>query len=229
MSKRGPETALNLKSSIVLRQARATGQCGGTMMMRTFFCTVVISLSPALLRIDALMTIVHAPSYRRRDLRCSFLRMTPGAPDHHPQQAAELKDDDGATDKNGLLPTIQKDDASSDDAPPSPLPIAAATTDNDDILTLLRPSAQCDPTQLSGTHLAYIGDCVYELFVRSKVVWPPKTTTALQARAVGLVNGRGKNGCGRDDASMMNDDKYSYFVLFHRYCKAKMAAAQTTC
>jgi hypothetical protein len=194
-SKRGLETALNLRSIIVFRPAERQEPCGGTMMMRTFFCIVVISLSPALSRIDALMTIVHTPFFRRRDVGYSFfLRMTtitPGAADQHQQQqAAEFKGDDGAADKNGLLPKIQKEEAgANDDALPSPLPIAAATMD-DDILTLLRPSPQCDPTQLSGTHLAYIGDCVYELFVRSKVVWPPKTTTALQERAVGLVNGR---------------------------------------
>jgi hypothetical protein len=57
------------------------------------------------------------------------------------------------------------------------------------ILEFLRPSVQCDASQLSGTHLAYIGDGVYELFVRSKLVWPPKSTTDLQNRAVGLVKG----------------------------------------
>jgi hypothetical protein len=58
------------------------------------------------------------------------------------------------------------------------------------ILDLLRPSAQCDATQMSGTHLAYIGDCVYELFVRSKLVWPSKKTVDMQQQVVSLVNGK---------------------------------------
>jgi hypothetical protein len=66
--------------------------------------------------------------------------------------------------------------------------------DNIIILEFLRPSVQCDASQLSGTHLAYIGDSVYELFERSKLVWPPKTTTDLQHRAVGLICAIGING-----------------------------------
>jgi hypothetical protein len=72
-------------------------------------------------------------------------------------------------------------------------PPAAALADKM-ILEFLRPSEKCDASQLSGTHLAYIGDGVYELFVRSKLVWPPKSTTDLQNRAVGLVKGMWRIG-----------------------------------
>jgi len=40
---------------------------------------------------------------------------------------------------------------------------------------------------MSGTELAYIGDVVYELFVRSRHVWPSKRTSDLQNTVVGLV------------------------------------------
>jgi hypothetical protein len=80
-------------------------------------------------------------------------------------------------------------DRQQDNEQPPPPPPAAAIVADQMILEFLRPSVQCDASQLSGTHLAYIGDGVYELFVRSKLVWPPKSTTDLQQRAVGLVKG----------------------------------------
>lgn len=52
-----------------------------------------------------------------------------------------------------------------------------------------RPDPSCEPSQMSGTDLAYIGDCVYELFVRSRVVWPSMRTSDLHQRVVRLVNG----------------------------------------
>jgi hypothetical protein len=54
---------------------------------------------------------------------------------------------------------------------------------------LLRPFETCDVDRMSGTDLAYIGDVVYELFVRSRTVWPPKRTADLQQQAVALVRG----------------------------------------
>jgi hypothetical protein len=54
---------------------------------------------------------------------------------------------------------------------------------------LLLPSASCDVGQMSTTDLAYIGDVVYELFIRSRTVWPPKRTSDLQLQVVALVRG----------------------------------------
>ena len=65
-------------------------------------------------------------------------------------------------------------------------------SDNDhetDIFGILTPHPT-DVTQMSGTDLAYIGDVVFELFVRSHYVWPPKRTTALQTLAVECVRGK---------------------------------------
>ena len=43
--------------------------------------------------------------------------------------------------------------------------------------------------QLSGTDLAYIGDVVYELYIRTRTVWPLKRTSDLQQQVVALVRG----------------------------------------
>jgi hypothetical protein len=55
---------------------------------------------------------------------------------------------------------------------------------------LLLPNAKCTPTQMSPTSLAYIGDSVFELFVRSRYVWPTRRTTDLQILVVGRVRGK---------------------------------------
>mmetsp|Transcript_57070 Transcript_57070/g.64652 ORF Transcript_57070/g.64652 Transcript_57070/m.64652 type:complete len:226 (+) Transcript_57070:52-729(+) len=55
------------------------------------------------------------------------------------------------------------------------------------LLELLSPSNSCSVNQMSGTDLAYIGDVVFELFVRSRHVWPSKRTSDLQNLVVGSV------------------------------------------
>lgn len=57
------------------------------------------------------------------------------------------------------------------------------------LLNLLSPPPPCDVDRMSSTDLAYVGDVVYELLVRSKKVWPPKRTSHLQSQVVGLVRG----------------------------------------
>ena len=61
--------------------------------------------------------------------------------------------------------------------------------DSKSLVEFLSPSSSCRVNQMSGTDLAYIGDVVYELFVRSRHVWPSKRTTDLQNTVVGIVNG----------------------------------------
>jgi hypothetical protein len=55
---------------------------------------------------------------------------------------------------------------------------------------LLLPSTSCDVGQMSTSDLAYIGDVVYELFIRSRTVWPSKRTSELQLQVVALVRGK---------------------------------------
>lgn len=57
------------------------------------------------------------------------------------------------------------------------------------LFDLLSPMNSCSVNQMSGTDLAYIGDVVFELFVRSRHVWPSKRTSDLQNTVVGLVRG----------------------------------------
>jgi hypothetical protein len=57
------------------------------------------------------------------------------------------------------------------------------------LFPLLFPSNNCTMDQVSPTAMAYIGDVVYELFARSRYVWPAKRTTDLQNSVVNLVRG----------------------------------------
>lgn len=52
---------------------------------------------------------------------------------------------------------------------------------------LLTPIDTCKVNQMSGTDLAYIGDVVFELFIRSRHVWPSKRTSDLQNTVVAIV------------------------------------------
>jgi hypothetical protein len=57
------------------------------------------------------------------------------------------------------------------------------------LLENLSPSPNRKVEQMSSTDLAYVGDAVYELSVRSWAVWPPKRTSDLQIQVVELVRG----------------------------------------
>jgi hypothetical protein len=72
----------------------------------------------------------------------------------------------------------------------------------------LSPSQDCDVSQLGPTALAYLGDVVFELFVRSKIVWPPRRTSDLQDQVVSLV--RGENGCSYRNVSLKARPAYNY-------------------
>ncbi|KAL3939090.1 MAG: hypothetical protein SGBAC_006135, partial [Bacillariaceae sp.] len=52
---------------------------------------------------------------------------------------------------------------------------------------LLVPNNTCKVDQMSGTDLAYIGDAVFELFIRSRHVWPSRRTSELQTTVVAVV------------------------------------------
>lgn len=45
---------------------------------------------------------------------------------------------------------------------------------------LLRPFELCRINQMSAQDLAYIGDVIYELMVRSRHVWPTRKTSSMQ-------------------------------------------------
>jgi len=54
-------------------------------------------------------------------------------------------------------------------------------------IPLLLPSPKCNPTQMSPTSLAYIGDVVFEMFARCRYVWPTRRTSDLQNVVVAKV------------------------------------------
>lgn len=54
---------------------------------------------------------------------------------------------------------------------------------------LLLPSPKCDVNQVGPTALAYIGDVVFELMVRTRHIWPTRRTSDLQRQVVALVRG----------------------------------------
>ena len=77
----------------------------------------------------------------------------------------------------------------------SPLNSSNSDGDSDDepklrsLSELLMPNPKCNPTQMSPTSLAYIGDSVFELFARSGYVFPSRRTTDLQKIVVEKVRG----------------------------------------
>ena len=61
---------------------------------------------------------------------------------------------------------------------------------NGDLFTeLMSPISSAQPDQMSASSLAYLGYVVFELFIRSRYVWPQRRMPVLQNTVVGLVNG----------------------------------------
>ncbi len=73
------------------------------------------------------------------------------------------------------------------------------------LLEFLSPMSSCKVNQMSGTDLAYVGDAVFELFIRSRHVWPSKRTSDLQNTVVGIVRG-----------TLFGDSMFRETVLFFK-------------
>ena len=54
---------------------------------------------------------------------------------------------------------------------------------------LMTPSS-AQPDQMSASALAYLGDVLFELFIRSRYVWPNRKMSALQNKVVSIVRGK---------------------------------------
>ncbi|KAL9181185.1 hypothetical protein ACHAXT_009990 [Thalassiosira profunda] len=54
-------------------------------------------------------------------------------------------------------------------------------------LELMSPIDTAKPDQMSTSSLAYLGDVAFELFVRSRYVWPNRRMSDLQNKVVSLV------------------------------------------
>ena len=57
---------------------------------------------------------------------------------------------------------------------------------------LMSPITSAKPDQMSASSLAYLGDVLYELFVRSRYVWPSRRMSDLQNTVVSIVRGKWK-------------------------------------
>ena len=55
---------------------------------------------------------------------------------------------------------------------------------------LMSPINTVKPEQMSASSLAYLGDVVFELFVRSRYVWPSRRMSDLQNKVVSVVRGK---------------------------------------
>ena len=62
-------------------------------------------------------------------------------------------------------------------------------TDPSMFFELMSPIDSVKPDQMSAAALAYLGDVVFELFVRSRYVWPSRRMSDLQNKVVSLVRG----------------------------------------
>jgi hypothetical protein len=58
------------------------------------------------------------------------------------------------------------------------------------ILELMSPISSAKPEQLSASSLAYLGDVLFELFVRSRYIWPSRRMSDLQNKVVSVVRGK---------------------------------------
>ena len=55
---------------------------------------------------------------------------------------------------------------------------------------LMSPITTVKPDQMSASAQAYLGDVVFELFVRSRYVWPSRRMSNLQNKVVSVVRGK---------------------------------------
>jgi hypothetical protein len=58
------------------------------------------------------------------------------------------------------------------------------------ILELISPISSAKPDQMSASSLAYLGDVLFELFVRSRYIWPSRRMSDLQNKVVSVVRGK---------------------------------------
>ena len=63
------------------------------------------------------------------------------------------------------------------------------TNDPSRFFELISPSCSVKPDQMNASTLAYLGDVVFELFIRSRYVWPERRMSDLQNKVVSLVRG----------------------------------------
>jgi hypothetical protein len=129
------------------------------------------------------------PALQRESLSRSIHRQTKGPPPQFDAQSCRMH--------AGSAPHEQNHEH--DDDRPS-------------LLEIFSPSSGCKVEQMSSTDLAYVGDALYELTVRSWAVWPPKRTSDLQNQVVELVRGASTAKTCEQVARMPSPSWYSLFL-----------------
>jgi hypothetical protein len=76
--------------------------------------------------------------------------------------------------------------SSSDESQPSS---SNYTNDPSRFFEFMSPIDSVQPEQMSASTLAYLGDVVFELFIRSRYVWPERRMSDLQNKVVSIVRG----------------------------------------
>lgn len=82
---------------------------------------------------------------------------------------------------------------------------------------LMSPIESAQPEQMSASALAYLGDVVFELYVRSRYVWPERRMSDLQNKVVSLVRGRNPF-----DALIYTKHSYVSFIFVIADAQAKL-------
>ena len=91
---------------------------------------------------------------------------------------------------SGRIPTYCSNSASSEEESTCKRSSATATAHHASdtlLLDILSPSSDRKNDRIGTTQLAFVGDIVYELFVRCRYVWPARRTTDLQSIVVNTV------------------------------------------
>ena len=88
----------------------------------------------------------------------------------------------------GRIKSYSSNSASSDEEISGPSTKAAGIHASDDLLLdILSPSSDKKTDRIGPTQLAFVGDIIYELYVRCRYVWPSRRTTDLQSTVVNTV------------------------------------------
>lgn len=97
------------------------------------------------------------------------------------------------------------------------------TIDPSGLLELMSPIDSVKPDEMSASTLAYLGDVVFELFIRSRYVWPERRMSDLQNKVVSIVRGTCPN---RYLVICMKTLISSPYILPQMFYKLRLADAQ---
>ena len=107
----------------------------------------------------------------------------------HSSQVSSIRGNSYTGTKDASLSLAEKREEESSSSSSSSSSSPPRESEMKDLMGLFSPDPKCDTTRMSGTDLAYIGDVVFEIYSRSRYVWPSKRTSELQKTVVERVRG----------------------------------------